>query len=65
MQEIIDKKINVDGVTAQPEREVKKININEPPKGNRFNKQETIHGRKLEYPAPQRMNSIPNRPESS
>jgi hypothetical protein len=49
---MIDKKINVDGAVAQPQREAKKINLNEPPKGNRLNKQETIHGRKLEYPAP-------------
>jgi hypothetical protein len=44
---------------------VKKINLNELPKGNKFNKQETIHGRKLEYPAPQRMNNVLNRPETS
>jgi hypothetical protein len=30
------------------------LNINEPSKQVKVNKQQTIHGRKLEYPAPER-----------
>jgi predicted HAD superfamily Cof-like phosphohydrolase len=44
---------------------VKRVNTNNPPKDGKVNKQQTIHGRNLEYPAPTRLNNIPIRQELS
>jgi hypothetical protein len=61
VQHIVDMKIDVKQMQSEPNNAAKNDGINNAGRGNNLNKQQTINGRKLEYPVGQNNNIAQDR----
>jgi hypothetical protein len=61
VQHIVDMKIDVKQMQSEPNNAAKNGGINNAGRANNLNKQQTINGRKLEYPVDQNNNIAQDR----